>query len=130
MELIGKWKLKETIGVSKTGFRRMNAEELASIDDNDANKQFKRMLRAVFIISESSLDIYIKPTESEAKDAEACGKTLTEEGILLESFPARIENGVLMLDYKRSGADYSPCWTDEDGTLSISGGLIKIVRAD
>ena len=46
------------------------------------------------------------------------GYALTDKGVLIESYPIRIENGVLMLDSEGEG-DYVPVETDAEGCLLI-----------
>ena len=48
------------------------------------------------------------------------GWELTDKGVLIESYPARIENGVLLLDCEREG-EYVPVETDAEGCLLIGG---------
>lgn len=128
MEILGTWKLKAMIWLGKGGFRMMSDVEIAEMENNDANKEFKCMLATDFIVSETSLDIFYRPREGEEGLAEQKGWKVTERGFLIESFPCKIEDGVLYLDYLKKGAEYSPTWIDEEGVLSLSGGLIKIKK--
>lgn len=128
MDYLGKWKLKSMLTVGERGFQRMDAAEIEAMEERGRNAQAKRMLGAVFIITESALDIYVKAEGEELSEALRSGKTVNENGLLYESFPARIENGLLWLDYTKRG-DYSPCEIDEEGVLSISLGVIKIQKA-
>lgn len=114
--------------VGERGFQRMDAAEIEAMEERGRNAQAKRMLGAVFIITESALDIYVKAEGEELSEALRSGKTVNENGLLYESFPARIENGLVWLDYTKRG-DYTPCEINEEGVLSISLGVIKIQRA-
>lgn len=129
MDYHGKWKLKSMLTVGSRGFQRMEASEIEAMEDSEKSEQAKRMLNAVFIISESALDIYVKAEGEELSEALRSGKTVNENGILFESFPARIEDGVLLLDYTKKGIEYSPTWVDENGVLALSGGILKIKKA-
>ena len=128
MEILGIWKLKAMIWLGKGGFRMMSDIEISEMEDSDANKNFKRMLAADFIVSETSLDIFYRPHKGEEGLADEKGWKVTDRGLLMESFPCKIEDGVLYLDYLKKGAEYSPTWIDEEGVLSLSGGLIKIKK--
>ena len=86
------------------------------------------MFRSDFIISDSSLSIYYKPSDGEPILPQDEGKPITENGILLESFPVRIEGEALMIDYGKRGDSFFPVFTDDDGYLSISGGILKIQK--
>lgn len=128
MDYLGKWKLKSMLTVGDRGFQRMDASEIEAMEESERNKQAKRMLGAVFIITESALDIYVKAEGEELSEASRSGKTVNGHGILFESFPARIEDGLVWLDYTKKG-DYTPCEINEEGVLSISLGVIKIQKA-
>lgn len=126
MELLGKWKLASMLSVDGKGFRRMTAEEIAEAEETPKNIEHKRIIAAEFILSENSLDVFYTPREGEEDLAERKGWTVTDKGMLIEHFPARIENGVLLLDYTKKGLEYAPTWVDEDGLLALSGGLMKL----
>ena len=128
MELLGLWKLKELVSVDENGFKMIGVSEIEAMEDNDSNHEFKQLLRTDFIISETSLDLYYKPLKSELKMAKKEGWKITKKGILMESFPAKIENGQLMLDYERTN-EYFPVEIDEEGCIAISGGIMKIQKA-
>lgn len=128
MDYLGKWKLKSMLTVGDRGFQRMDASEIEAMEERGRNEQAKRMLGAVFIITESALDIYVRAEGEELSEALRSGKTVNEHGILFESFPAMIEDGLLWLDYTKKG-DYTPCEINEEGVLSISLGVIKIQKA-
>ena len=128
MELLGLWKLKELVSVDENGFKMIGANEIEAMEDNEDNHEFKQLLRTDFIISETSLDLYYKPLKSERKMAKEEGWKITKKGILMESFPAKIENGQLMLDYERTN-EYFPVEIDEEGCIAISGGIMKIQKA-
>ena len=128
MELLGLWKLKELVSVDENGFKMIGANEIEAMEDNEDNHEFKQLLRTDFIISKTSLDLYYKPLESELEMAKEEGWKITKKGILMESFPAKIENGQLMLDYERTN-EYFPVEMDEEGCIAISGGIMKIQKA-
>ena len=71
----------------------------------------------------------VKPKKGEEELGREKGWMLTERGLLIEHFPAKIENGVLYLDYMKNGVEYSPTWIDKDGCLALSGGLMKLRKA-
>ena len=129
MELLGKWKLASMLSVGNKGFCRMTAEEIAEAEETPKNIEHKRMIAAEFILSDSSLDVYYTPKKGEEELGREKGWMLTERGLLIEHFPAKIENGVLYLDYMKNGVEYSPTWIDEDGCLALSGGLMKLRKA-
>lgn len=129
MELLGVWKLKKMISLGKGGFRMVDAAEIEKMEESPMKKEYQRMLEADFIISESSLEILYRPHEGEESLAAEKGWTVTGEGFVIERFPARIEDGVLMLDYKKDGTGYFPVFWDEEDCLSISGGIMKIQKA-
>ena len=129
MELLGTWRLKEMLWLAKGKFCKVSDVEIAAMEPCDENRDLKRMLEADFIISESSLDVFYRPREGEEELAAEKGWTETERGLLIEHFPWKIEDGVLLLDYTKKGLEYSPTWVDEEGVLALSGGLLKIQRA-
>ena len=114
MELLGNWKLKAMLSADENGVKMFGKAELEAMGDEDILK----MLRADFIISETAIDVYYMPTEAEMPLVEEEGWELTDKGVLIDSYPAKIEGGVLMLDYEREG-DYVPVETDAEGCLLI-----------
>lgn len=128
MEYLGLWKLKRMLALSKGSFRTIEESELSTLEENDYTKRVKMMFRADFIISESTLSICFKPGADEPVLPQDEGKPITENGILLESFPVRIEGEALMIDYGKRGDSFFPVFTDDDGCLSISGGIMKIKK--
>ena len=116
MELLGNWKLKAAISADENGVKMLGRAELEALGDEDILK----MLRADFIISDTAVDVYYMPTEAEMPLVEEEGLELTDKGVLIDSYPAKIEGGVLMLDYEREG-DYVPVETDAEGCLLIGG---------
>ena len=107
----------------------VDAAEIEKMEESPMKKEYQRMLEADFIISESALEILYRPHEGEESLAAEKGWTVTGEGFVIERFPARIEDGVLMLDYKKDGTGYFPVFWDEEDCLSISGGIMKIQKA-
>ena len=128
MELLGIWKLKEMVTADENGLRMIGVPEIEAMEDTEENKEFKQMVRAEFIISEDSLSVYYMPLESEMAEAIEEGWEITEHGVCLDSFPTRIENGQLMINYERDEKDYFPVEADEEGCLAISGGIMKIKK--
>lgn len=124
MELLGKWRVKEMMTADENGVRMLSRDEVAAIGDEDLDK----LLRSDFIISETSLDTYYMPLEEEMPMVEEEGWELTELGILLDSYPAKIVDGVLMLDYEKNGEEYFPVKQDENGCLIISDGTAVIEK--
>ena len=116
MDLLGNWKLKAMLSADEDGVKMLGKAELEALGDEDILK----MLRADFIISETAVDVYYMPTEAEMPLVEEEGWELTDKGVLIDSYPAKIEGGVLMLDYEREG-DYVPVETDAEGCLLIGG---------
>ncbi|MBR6727709.1 MAG: hypothetical protein IKM08_05910 [Clostridia bacterium] len=116
MELLGNWKLKAMLSADEDGVKMLGKAELEALGDEDILK----MLRADFIISDTAVDVYYMPTEAEMPLVEEEGLELTDKGVLIDSYPAKIEGGVLMLDYEREG-DYVPVETDAEGCLLIGG---------
>ena len=129
MELLGKWKVASMLSVGNKGFCRMTAEEIAEAEETPKNIEHKRIILADFILSENSLDVLYTPREGEEGIAEQKGWKVTDQGLLIEHFPARIEDGVLLLDYTKKGLEYAPTWVDENGLLALSGGLMKLRKA-
>lgn len=129
MDFLGTWRLKEMLWIAKGKFRRVSDDEIAAMEDSDENRELKRMLAAEFVVSDTSLDVLYRPCEGEEGLAEEKGWTVTERGLLIEQFPCKIEDGVLLLDYTKKGLEYSPTWVDEAGVLALSGGLLKIRKA-
>ena len=116
MELLGNWRLKAMLSADENGVKMLGKAELEAMGDEDILK----MLRADFIISDTAIDVYYMPTEAEMPLVEEEGLELTDKGVLIDSYPAKIEGGVLMLDYEREG-DYVPVETDAEGCLLIGG---------
>ena len=116
MDFLGNWKLKAMLSADENGVKMFGKAELEAMGDEDILK----MLRADFIISETAIDVYYMPTEAEMPMVKEEGWELTDKGVLIESYPARIENGVLLLDYEREG-EYVPVETDAEGCLLIGG---------
>ena len=128
MEYLGLWKLRKMTALTKGSFRVISEDDLSSLEDNKYTKRVKMMFRSDFIISDSSLSIYYKPSDGEPILPEDEGKEMTERGILLDSFPLRIEGEAIMIDYGKRGDGFFPVFTDDDGYLSISGGILKIQK--
>lgn len=122
MDFLGIWKLKAMLSADDNGVKMLGKSDLEALGDEDILK----MLRADFIISEDAIDVYYMPTEEEIPLVEEEGWELTDKGVLIESYPIKIENGVLMLDYERTG-EYVPVETDAEGCLLI-GGMTKIEK--
>ena len=116
MSFLGNWKVKAMISADENGVRMLGRAELEALGDEDLLK----LLAADFIISETAIDVYYMPTEAEMPLVEEEGWELTDKGVLIDSYPAKIEGGVLMLDYEREG-DYVPVETDAEGCLLIGG---------
>ena len=114
--------------LTKGSFQVISEDDLSSLEDNKYTKRVKMMFRSDFIISDSSLSIYYKPSDGEPILPEDEGKEMTERGILLDSFPLRIEGEAIMIDYGKRGDGFFPVFTDDDGYLSISGGILKIQK--
>ena len=128
MEYPGLWKLRKMTALTKGRFRVISEDDLSSLEDNNYTKRVKMMFLSDFIISDSSLSIYYKPSDGEPILPEDEGKEMTERGILLDSFPLRIEGEAIMIDYGKRGDGFFPVFTDDDGYLSISGGILKIQK--
>ena len=105
-----------------SGVKILGKSDLEALGDEDILK----MLRADFIISENAIDVYYMPTEEEMPLVEEEGWEMTDKGVLIESYPIKIENGAITLDYERTG-EYVPVETDAEGCLLI-GGMTKIEK--
>ena len=116
MEFLDNWKLKSMFSADENGVKMLGRAELEAMGDEDLLK----LLAADFIISETAIDVYYMPTEAEMPMVEEEGWELTDKGVLIESYPIRIENGVLLLDSEGEG-DYVPVETDAEGCLLIGG---------
>lgn len=114
MDFLGNWKLKAMLSADEDGTKMLGRAELEALGDEDLLK----LLAADFIISETAIDVYYMPTEAEMPMVKEEGWELTDKGVLIESYPARIENGVLLLDCEREG-EYVPVETDAEGCLLI-----------
>ena len=114
MDYLGNWKLKSMLSADENGVRMLGKAELLALGDDDILK----LLAADFIIGETAIDVYYRPTEEEMPLVEEEGWELTDKGILIESYPIRIEGDVLLLDYEGEG-EYIPVETDADGCLLI-----------
>ena len=91
MDFLGIWKLKAMLSADENGVKMLGKSDLEALGDEDILK----MLRADFIISENAIDVYYMPTEEEMPLVEEEGWELTDKGVLIESYPIKIENGVL-----------------------------------
>ena len=116
MNFLGNWKVKSMFTADENGTKMLGRAELEALGDEDLLK----LLAADFIISETAIDVYYMPTEEEMPMVKEEGWELTDKGVLIESYPARIENGVLLLDCEREG-EYVPVETDAEGCLLIGG---------
>lgn len=116
MDYLGNWKLKSMLSADENGVKMLGKAELLALGDDDILK----LLAADFIIGETAIHVYYRPTEEEMPLVEEEGWELTDKGILIESYPIRIEGGVLLLDYEGEG-EYIPVETDADGCLLIGG---------
>ena len=130
MELLGIWRLKQMLTVKDGGFVKIGRAEIEALPDDEENHEYKQLLRADFIISETSLNVFYMPLEEEMEMAKEEGLEITENGVLLDSFPTKIEDGKLLLNYERDGAEYFPVEVDETGALIISDGLLIIEKRD
>ena len=125
MKLLGTWKLKAILSADEDGVKQLDAAGIEALGDEDLLK----MLHADFILSKTALDVYYMPTEEEMPLVEEEGWKLTNKGVLIESYPTKIEDGVLLLDYDRTGEEYTPVPIDEAGCLSISDGMMILQKA-
>ena len=116
MNFLGNWKVKSMFTADENGTTMLGRAELEALGDEDLLK----LLAADFIISETAIDVYYMPTEEEMPMVKEEGWELTDKGVRIESYPARIENGVLLLDCEREG-EYVPVETDAEGCLLIGG---------
>ena len=123
MELLGIWRLKAMKSADENGVKMLSRDEVAALGDEDLDK----LLKSEFILTESELCGYYMPTEEEMALVEEEGLEMTEHGVLIESYGAKIEDGVLLLDYDESG-DYFPVPLDEDGCLIISDGMMILEK--
>ena len=123
MELLGIWRLKAMNSADENGVKMLSRDEVAALGDEDLDK----LLKSEFILTESELCGYYMPTEEEMALVEEEGLEMTEHGVLIESYGAKIEYGVLLLDYDESG-DYFPVPLDEDGCLIISDGMMILEK--
>ena len=124
MDFLGNWKLKAMLSADENGVKMFGKAELEAMGDEDILK----MLRADFIISETAIDVYYMPTEAEMPLVEEEGWELTDKGVLIDSHPAKIEDGVLKLMYEDE-EEYTPVPIDEEGCLVISDGLMILQKA-
>ena len=124
MELLGVWRMKAMFSADENGTRMLSRDEVAALGDEDLNK----LLRAEFHLSESALDMYYMPLEEEMETVKEEGWELTDKGVLLESYPAKIVDGVLMLDYEREGKEYFPVRLDDEECLIISDGTMRLEK--
>ena len=124
MELLGIWRLKAMNSADENGVKMLSRDEVAALGDEDLDK----LLRAEFYLSETALDMYYMPLEEEMAMVEEEGWDMTDKGILLESYPAKIVDGVLMLDYEREGKEYFPVKLDDEGCLIISDGTMRLEK--
>jgi len=123
-ELLGVWKMKEMLSADENGTKMLSRDEVAALGDEDLNK----LLRAEFHLSESALDMYYMPLPEEMEMVKEEGWELTDKGVLLESYPAKIVDGVLMLDYEKEGKEYFPVRLDDEECLIISDGTMRLEK--
>ena len=123
MELLGIWRLKAMMSVDENGGKMLSRDEVAALGDEDLDK----LLKSEFILTESELCGYYMPTEEEMALVEEEGLEMTEHGVLIESYGAKIEDGKLLLDYDESG-DYFPVPLDEEGCLILSDGMMILEK--
>lgn len=125
MELYGSYKLKAMMGADENGVKLYEGADLEALAEEDGD--IAKMLKAEFILSESAIDVYYMPTEEEMPMVEEEGWEMTDKGVLIDSYPAKIENGTVLLDYERDGSEYTPVETDENNCLII-GDMMKIEK--
>lgn len=123
MDFLGNWKIKSMLSADENGVKTLERADIEALGDEDLIK----LLRADFIISETAIDVYYYPTEEEMPLVEEEGWELTDKGILIESYPIKIENDVMLLDYEQTGEEYCPVEMDAEGCLLI-GGMTKIEK--
>lgn len=128
MELLGLWKLHEMVTADENGLRMMSKDEIIDMPDDEEHREYKQILISDFIISEDSLNVFYMPRDFEMAEAEEEGWEITDNGVLIDSFPCKIVDGTLMLNYERDGKDYFPVELDDEGCLTISDGLLKIKK--
>ena len=128
MKLLGTWKLKEMMMADENGVRMLGRDEIAALPDMEEFDDLKKMLRADFILSKKALDTYYMPLAEEIPLCEEEGLKITKYGVLLDSYPAKIEDGVLMLDYEKDGEEYFAVPLDEEGCLVIADGMMKLCK--
>lgn len=124
MELLGIWRLKAMKSADENGIKMLSRDEVAALGDEDLDK----LIKSEFILTEDALGTYYMPTEEEMALALEEGLEMTEHGVLIESYGAKIEDGVLLLDYEHGG-EYFPVPLDEDGCLIISDSMMILEKA-
>ena len=125
MELYGSWRVKAMFGADENGVKMYEGADLELLAEED--EDIAKLVRADFILTESAIDVYYMPTEDEMPMVEEEGWELTDKGVLIDSYPAKVENGKVFIDYERDGAEYTPVETDENGCLII-GDMTKIEK--
>lgn len=128
MELLGVWKIKEMLLADENGTRSVERADLEAMARESEDEDLGRLLRSEFVVSETSMNTYYMPLEEEMPLVEEEGWEITERGVLLDSYPARIENGTLMLDYDRNGEEYLPVPQNDEGGLIISDGMVVLQK--
>ena len=125
MELLGIWKLAGMVSADENGLKMLSLEEVEELANEDGD--IGKMLCADFILSENAIEVYYMPKEEEMPLVEEEGWELTDKGVMIDSYPAKIVDGTVFLDYERDGREYTPVDTDENGCLII-GGMMKIEK--
>ncbi len=118
MEFEGTYRIKALPTMTENGIKYLSRDEIAEFGDED----YARMLRAIFFISEKSLDLKIKLTEEELKQTqEELGElTVGEDGLtVFESHEIICEDGVWKVEAGEEDGQpfYGELKRNEDGDV-------------
>lgn len=125
MELYGSWRVKAMVGADENGVKMYEGADLEALASED--EDIAKLVKADFVLSESAIDVYYMPTKEEMPLVKEEGWELTAKGVLIDSYPVKVEGGKVFIDYERDGAEYTPVETDENGCLII-GDMAKIEK--
>ena len=132
MNLIGKWRVKKVFCITPNGMELIAPADIPQGEDYD---EYRRMSRAVFDFRPDGIAYMLLTPEDFIKIDSGEEMTLLDGMAIVEQHPWKEENGEYFYHTGMEGDaggvpvdPYEKLEPDEDGCLSMTGGLIVIEK--
>ena len=132
MELIGKWKIKKVFCITPNGMELLKPDELPQGEDYD---EYRLMSRSIFDFRPNGVAYMLLTPEDFARRDTDEEMMLLDGMAIVEEHPWKEENGEYFYHTGEEGDingepidPYEKLTPDEDGCLSMTGGLLLIEK--